>query len=114
MAAVLSFDRSEPQSLHRIHIEYAVDRVLCDADGFAEWLSAECFGKSNVTCAHETSRGLAALLNADTAVLLSAALKAADSGDAGTCIASMHILKSRFIQDQDERVKRIAAEVSCA
>jgi hypothetical protein len=111
MAAVLNFDRSEPQRLHRIDIEYAVDRVLCDADGFAEWLSAECFGKSNVTCAHEVRHGLA---NADAAVLLSAALKAADSNDAGTCIEAMRLLKSRFIQDQDERVKRIAAEVSFA
>lgn len=92
-----------------IHVELAVERVLADVDGVVDWLGSECSQRSHVSSDFAT-RVPGRLLTADTAVVLHAALIAADRGDEMGCLDAMRVLTQRYLAGADKRVRALASE----
>ena len=85
---------------------YVVADTIEDVETFADWLMAQCIGKSaNSERALRMPHRLAA---ADTATVLHALL----TGDAEDLEAARDLLRARYLESQAERIDERAAQLS--
>lgn len=105
--------RLESRAVKCHHVEAAFSKTLGDLDTLVDWLGGECFQRTQVDSDRAT-RVPGRLLTADTAVVLHAALVAADRQDAAGCLEAMRVLTQRYLELQDARVQDLARELAGA
>lgn len=103
--------QAESRAIKDVHVEIAVERITADVDTFTDWLAGECQGRTNVS-SDWSCRVPGRLLTADVAVLLHAALTAADALDEAGCLSAMRALQQRYLVEKDDRLQQLAAEAA--
>ncbi len=103
--------RLEARDIRPVHVEMAVERVLSNTELFSDFLGGECFGRKQVDSDRAT-RMPHRMTEADTAVLVHAALVAADRGDQEGCLDAMRLIAARYLTDNDALLQQYAAEAA--
>lgn len=100
----------EPDAdVKQVHIDMATEAVIADVEAFTDELGAACMYRSSV-CSDRATRLPGRLEQADDAIVLHAALRAALRDDAETATAAIKLLAERHIKNSAVRIQKLASK----
>ena len=98
-----------PEPLDPLHIEYATDKVLADMETFADWLSADCSERFNVSSDYECRQNHR-WPSSDIPTLLHAAITASLGGNLMMAGEALKLIAERYLAANSDRIAWLASE----